>query len=378
MVTSRREWLKTLGALSAGIPLSVSIANDLLGAPISESERKFIAGSGRLVRLGSNENPYGPSKSAREAIVKMASEFNRYPFDASNELKRLIAKHEGVAPEYILLGAGTCELLCLTGLGVGLEKGSILSANPTFPLMMNYASKFNVRWDKVDLDSYLVHDLDAMASAVRSDTQIVFVVNPNNPTGTIVESSKLKDFCIEVSKKTLVYSDEAYLEFLEPSEQVSMVELVKMGHDVVVSRTFSKIYGLAGLRIGYLVAKPDIIKKIGMYQTGIILNQAAIAAAMVSLGDSEFMAYTRKMNAAARKHLTDYLDKKKWIYGKSRTNVVFFPSPKSGSELLSKTESGGFQIRIWEYQDKEWCRVSIGTLEEMKSFTKAFEQIVSL
>jgi histidinol-phosphate aminotransferase len=244
--------------------------------------------------------------------------------------------------------------------------------------MMNYASKFNVRWDKVDLDSYLVHDLDAMASAVRSDTQIVFVVNPNNPTGTIVESSKLKDFCIEVSKKTLVYSDEAYLEFLEPSEQVSMVELVKMGHDVVVSRTFSKIYGLAGLRIGYLVAKPDIIKKIGMYQTGIILNQAAIAAAMVSLGDSEFMAYTRKMNAAARKHLTDYLDKKKWIYGKSRTNVVFFPSPKSGSELLSKTESGGFQIRIWEYQDKEWCRVSIGTLEEMKSFTKAFEQIVSL
>jgi histidinol-phosphate aminotransferase len=234
-----------------------------------------------------------------------------------------------------------------------------------------------VRWDKVSLDQYMAHNLEAMASAVKNDTKLLFVVNPNNPTGTIVDPFMLKNFCIEMSKKTVVYSDEAYLEFLEPSQQTSMIELVKKEHDVIVSRTFSKIYGLAGLRIGYLVAKPEIISKIGKYQTGTILNQAAIAAAKVSLGDKEFMSYTRKMNAVARKHLTDYLDSKKWFYGKSFTNVVFFPSPKPGAEILGKTEKMGFHIRIWDYQGKEWCRVSIGTLEEMKAFTKAMDEIVS-
>jgi histidinol-phosphate aminotransferase len=156
-----------------------------------------------------------------------------------------------------------------------------------------------------------------------------------------------------------------------------MVDLVKQGHNVIVSKTFSKIYGLAGIRIGYVVAKPDLIARISRYQPGTILNQAGLAAAKASLGDDEFMAYTRKMNGAARNYFTNYLDQKKWFHGKSITNVVLFPAPKDGKTILEQTEQKGFQIRVWDYMDKEWCRVSIGTLDEMKQFTKAFDEIVS-
>jgi histidinol-phosphate aminotransferase len=214
-----------------------------------------------------------------------------------------------------------------------------------------------------------------MAAAVKPDTRLIFVVNPNNPTGTIVAPDKLKDFCTELSRKAIVYCDEAYLEFLEPAQQHSMVELVQRGQNVIVSRTFSKIYGLAGLRIGYIISKPEIIQHISRYQASPIMNQAALAAATASLGDTAFMDFTRRKNAEARDYFCRYLDSRKWFYGKSYANVVLFPAPKDGKTILEETEKRGFQIRIWDYQDKEWCRVSIGTLEEMKAFTRAFDEI---
>lgn len=376
---SRRDWLKSAFVAGATIPLSLSIANDLMAAPASQAEMEFdIFKSGlKLVRLGSNENPYGPSPKAREAIKASIVDGNRYAFDASEEIKQMIAAKEGVTTDHVLLGAGSGEMLALTGISTGIEGGAIVSAWPTFPMMMTFGEKFNARWDKVNLDQNLVHDLEAMASAVKSDTKILFVVNPNNPTGTVVDSQKLRDFCTEMSKKTIVYSDEAYLEFLEPSQQHSMVELVKQDRNVIVSKTFSKIYGLAGLRLGYVVAKPDLIRRLAKYQTGTILNQAAIAAAKVSLGDEEFMSYTRKMNAGARDYFTNYLDQKKWFYGRSVANVVLFPAPKNGKMILEQTQLKGFQIRVWDYLDKEWCRVSIGTLDEMKQFVKAFDEVIA-
>ncbi len=375
---SRRTWFKSALVAGTAIPMGLSAVQELMAAPVSRAEMEFTAmKAGRLVRLGSNENPYGPSAKAREAIRLSVTEGNRYAFEQSEELLQLIAAKEGVSTDHIFLAAGSGEVLALTGMSTGLEGGSVLSAWPTFTMLMNFAEKYKARWDKVSLDQYMVHDLEAMASAVKPDTKIVFVVNPNNPTGTIVDNAKLRSFCIEMAKKAVVFSDEAYLEFLEPSQQSSMVDLVKQGHNVIVSRTFSKIYGLAGLRIGYAVAKPELIQKLQKYQMGTILNQAAIAAAKASLGDDEFMTYTRKMNTEARTYFTDYLDRKKWFHGKSHTNVVLFPAPKDGKMILQQVTERGYQIRVWDYQDKEWCRVSIGTLEEMKSFVKAFDEIAA-
>jgi histidinol-phosphate aminotransferase len=243
-------------------------------------------------------------------------------------------------------------------------------------MMMTYGEVFRTRWDKVNLNDKLEVDYTALAAQVKDDTKLVFICNPNNPTGTLVDAAIVRAFCEEVSKKVTVFADEAYLEFLEPSQQVSMVDMVKKDGNIIVSRTFSKIYGLAGLRIGYLVARPDLIRKITRYQVGFTVNQTAIAAAKASLGDEGFMAMTRKKNAEARKVLTDYLDKKGYFYGKSYTNFVFF-DPKGDAEKFMKTLADrGIGIRVWDYNGKQWNRISIGTVEEMKVLVKNMEEIV--
>jgi histidinol-phosphate aminotransferase len=376
---SRRNWFKSTFAVGAGLALSGSLASRLEAAPLSRAEREFFAmkTNGAKVRLNSNENPYGPSKKAKDAIVQILGEANRYQFQTQEALRKKLAEREGVDPSYILFGSGSGEILCLVGAAYGLDGGSVLSSYPTFPLLMNYAEGVNARWDRVDLNEKLEHDYDKMASAIKADTKVIFICNPNNPTGTFVDPGKVRAFAEEASKKALVYADEAYLEFMGPLEKNSMVDLVRKGSNVVVSRTFSKIFGLAGLRIGYVVAHPDVIKKLSKFGDSISASQTAIAAAQASLGDEEFMQMVRQKNAEARKVLTDYLESRKYLHGKSEINVVFFPAPKDGKTILTKTEEKGYLIRIWEYQGKEWCRVSIGTTDEMKGFVKAFDEVIS-
>ena len=377
---SRRNWFKSTFAMSAGLALTGSLSGKLMAAPMSRAEREFFAmkaNNGQKVRLNANENPYGPSKKAKEAVVQILSEGNRYQFQTQEVLRKKLAEREGVDPSYIMMGAGSGEILCLVGATFGLDGGSVLSSYPTFPLLMNYAEGVKARWDKVDLNDKLEHDYNKMASAIKDDTKIIFICNPNNPTGTVVDPTIVRAFAEEASKKALVYSDEAYLEFLGPIEKKSMIDLVRKGSNVVVSRTFSKIFGLAGLRVGYVVAHPDIIKKVSKFGDSISASQTGIAAAQASLGDEDFMQTVRQKNADARKVLTDYLDSKKYQYGKSEINVVFFPAPKDGKTILAKTEEKGYLIRIWEYQGREWCRVSIGTAEEMKGFVKAFDEVIS-
>jgi histidinol-phosphate aminotransferase len=377
---SRRDWFKSALTLTGGMAFSSSLTNQLMAAPMSEAEEAFFnskVSANQKVRLNSNENPYGPSEKAKKAVMESLTQGNRYAFNELEELKKIIAAKEGVDANYILMGAGSGELLCQTGIAYGLQGGRVLSAYPTFPLLMNYAQSMKAAWDKVDLNDKLEHNYNALASAIKSDTKLVFSCNPNNPTGTIVKDSVVKSFCEEVSKKMLVYADEAYLEFLEPAQQKSMVGLVQNNPNIVVSKTFSKIYGLAGLRIGYVVGHPDTLKKIGQYGDTISPSQTAIAAAKASLGDEDFMKLTREKNAIARKVLTDYLDQKKIFYGNSTTNVVLFPAPKDGKKILSQLDEKGFLIRVWDYQQKEWCRVSIGTQDEMKAFVKVFDEVVA-
>jgi histidinol-phosphate aminotransferase len=377
---TRRDWFKSAATLTAGIGLSSSIAGQLAASPLSEAERFFYGNEKQTlpkVRLHANENPYGPSEKAKEAVIKILSQANRYPFTTAETLKEILANKEGVTPAHIHIGAGSGDLLCQSGVAFGLDGGAIVSAFPTFPLLMNYAQVFKARWDKVELNDQLEINYEAMASAVRTDTKLVFICNPNNPSGTFVDPEKVKSFCNEVSKKVTVYADEAYLELLDPSQQISLVSLVREDKNVVVSRTFSKVYGLAGLRIGYIVARPDIIKRIAQYATGVTISQTAIAAAEASLGDVDFQKMVRTKNAAARAVLTNYLDAHKIFYGKSLTNFVFYPASKEGRQILSKMDEKGYLMRIWDYKQKEWCRVSIGTEDEMKGFAKAFEEVTA-
>lgn len=377
---SRREWLKTTLALATGIPLTAGLTEQLMAAPVSEAEREFrklYPPPAIKIRLGSNENPYGPSESAKAAIQQILTESNRYPFQAVTEFKEILAAKEGVTADHIAVGAGSGDLLSATGAAFSLEGGRILSAFPTFPMLMNYSEVFKATWDKVNVNDKLEYDYQAVASQIKDDTRLVFVCNPNNPTGTLVDPAVVKGFCEEVSKKVPVFSDEAYLEFLEPAQQVSMIDLVKKGQNVIVSRTFSKIYGLAGLRVGYVVAKPEMIRKITRNQPGIPNNQIGIAAAKACMNDTAFMDMSRKKNAEARKHLTDYLDKKGFFYGKSHTNFVMFDPKADAAGILKRLADRGIAIRVWDHKGMQWLRVSIGTMDEMKIFTKTFEEVVS-
>lgn len=380
-MTNRRDWMKTTLAMAVGLPIGSSLATQLMAAPMSQAEKDFFGMTPLLpqmkIRLGSNENPYGPSERAKEAMRQIVLETNRYPFDAVADMKKILAEKEGVTPEHIAVGAGSGDLLAATGAAFSLEGGKILSGYPTFPMLMGYAEVFKATWNKVNLNDKLEYDYDKLASAITNDTRLVFICNPNNPTGTLVDPKIVRSFCEEVSKKVPVFSDEAYLEFLEPSQQVSMIDLVKNGSNVIVSRTFSKIYGLAGLRIGYIIAKPELIRKIQRTQPGIPTNQVGLAAAKASLGDTEFMAMSRKKNAEARKVLTDYLDKKGYFYGKSHTNFIMFDAKSDAQGKLNKLAEQGIAIRVWDYKGMQWLRVSIGTADEMKTFVKAYEGIVS-
>jgi histidinol-phosphate aminotransferase len=376
---NRRDWLRSALALTAGVPLSISLSTRLMGASVSEFEREQgwrLSGLPQPIRLNANENPYGPSEKAKEAIRQVLTECNRYAFGAQEVLIKMLAEKEGVSPDHIAIGAGSGELLCQAGVAFGVAGGSILSAFPTFPLLMNYAEVFRATWDKVNLNDQLEHDYDQLANRVTADTKLVFICNPNNPTGTLVDPQRVKQFCEAVAKKTPVYVDEAYLEFLEPKRQQSMVELVKQDHRVVVSKTFSKIYGLAGLRMGYVIGKPELVSKISKYHMGISSNQPAIAAAIASLGDASFAEHCRRKNDEVRSYVTHYLDSKGIWYAKSHTNFLFFPAEANAPQVMEHLAARGIGIRLWDYNNRQWYRVSLGTLDEMKAFTKAFDEVV--
>jgi histidinol-phosphate aminotransferase len=377
---SRRAWFKSTAALTSGLVLTPALVQDLMAGPMSRAEARLSLGKEvTKARLNANENPYGPSDKARQAVMQILNEGNRYPFGALENLRQALAKKEGVSTDYIHISAGSGSLLCQTATAFGIDGGSILSGFPTFPVLMNYATKFNCQWDKVNLNDKLEYDYELMAKSVKPDTKLVVICNPNNPTGTLVDPGKVRAFAEEVSRQATVFSDEAYLEFLEPAlhASASLIDLVRKGGNVIVCRTFSKIYGLAGLRIGYLVARPQLIEKVEKYGGDIPLSQTGIAAALASLGDESFMKSVREKNAEARSVLTNYLDSKKIFYGKSYTNFVFFPAPIDGKTILKKMEESGYLMRIWDYQQKEWCRVSIGTIDEMKGFVKAFHALIS-
>ena len=239
----RRQWLKTVG-LSG----SFALLGGLDALALEYPGRPFPAD--QPIRLSSNENPYGPSKRVREVMTKTFDEACRYPFNALRGLVSMIAEKEGVSKDHVVVTGGSTEGLKATGLIYGLGGGEIIAADPTFQAMLRYAETFKARIHRVPLDESMTHDLEAMGKKVNDKTRLIFICNPNNPTGTLLNASRLKDFCTTYDKQAVIFSDEAYYDFITEADYPSMVELVKEGRNIIVSKTFSKVYGLAGLRIG--------------------------------------------------------------------------------------------------------------------------------
>ena len=332
--------------------------------------------NGLKAKLNANENPYGPSEKALTAFRAAASEGNLYPFEYAKEVRRIIAKEEGVSEDYIFLGSGSSEILTMTGLAFGADKGALMSAFPTFKTMQDTAVGIGCNWQQVPLDKEQKHDLKAMQNGINDDTKLVYICNPNNPTGTVVNSDELRTFCSEVSAKVPVFIDEAYTDFMDKPEEVSMIDQIHQGKNIIIARTFSKIHGMAGLRIGYGIAQPKTAKNIAAYATQLItVSGPSLHAAMASYHDEEFKAYCKKNNQAAREYTFNALNNLGFKPVASKTSFMIFPIEMEPKTYLEQMLARGVAVRSWVFDSRNWSRVSIGTLDEMKTFIDTLEVV---
>lgn len=327
-------------------------------------------------RLLFNENPYGPSPTARKAMTAGFDEGNLYTSLPSDELRSLVAELVGLTPDHIAIGAGSGEILNVAGLLSGKEGGEIVAAHPTFEQLMDYARNIGATIQPVPLDGAMTHDLAEMNRRISAKTTLVYVCNPNNPSGTLVTSDALQSFCEDASKRTLVFVDEAYYEYVEDPHYRSMVDLVRQGHNIVVSRTASKIHGLAGMRIGFGIGQPDTIKKLDRAMTGSV-NVVGLRGAIASYRDKEFQDFCRRKNREGKQFLYRVFEDRGLQYTPSEANFVFFRTGKSIENFRPAMRERGVLVGRPFPPYIDWCRVSIGTTEELQRFAAALPEVLT-
>lgn len=388
---TRREWLKkgglSLGALAL-IPSDIWAENVLKAQaekrafiyPIKHSFNEFtppvIKETQPMVILRANENPYGPPPEAAKAFQEEVFTGNRYAWKTLNQLIDKIAAKEGIQSNQILMGPGSSDLLEKVAMVMFQNGGNVVSADPSYMSLVVVAKSVGGAWKSYKLMDDSQHDLDAMEAGVDENTKLVYICNPNNPAGSITDAKRLKEFCRRVSKKVPVFVDEAYIELSENGMKDSMNTLVAEGENVIVARTFSKIHGMAGLRIGYIIGKAETLETISeITRGGMGITGPSIAAATTSLDHTDFLDYTKTKITEARAYTLNYLKEHDYEYLPSQTNFVIFRIPMDGDAFLNKIYAKNVAVRAFKFWDKNWCRVSIGTLEEMKIFTRTIGEI---
>jgi histidinol-phosphate aminotransferase len=367
MRVSRRHWLRSAGLALAGaglVPRS-GVRAQALTPPPPESA---------LINLAGNENPFGPAPGVVQAILRAAPQASRYPFREEQVLKELLAKKEGVTVDHVVLGNGCDELLAMAAAAFLAPGRAVVSAKPSYFQVTDYARNLgaDVRWVEHRLDT-MRHDLPAMAAAVDAEVGLMYVCNPDNPSGTVLPPSEVAAFCREVAPRAPVFVDEVYVDLLDDPEAHTQVGLVREGLPVIVGRSFSKAHGLAGQRIGYAVTTPELAATLRRRQMSSV-NYLGVAAARASLFEAAFHAWSRRKIREGRARFCALLDELDLRYTPSVGNFVFFHARRPMGDLQTAMKARGFYVG-WPHAPAErypdWCRVSIGTDDEMTKFARA-------
>jgi histidinol-phosphate aminotransferase len=389
--TNRREWLKST-ALSAGALIAaMAQPHELWATPAFGMkpykghyhllEKYHIAPpdlENMKARLLANENPWGPSKKAQSAIAAAAVKGNRYVYQSAMKMVEILAEKEGVPADHIMIAAGSTDILEKVAFSLCRNGGNVISADPSYMSLVNTATTIGAVWKNIALRPDYAHDLSGMAEAIDADTKLIYICNPNNPTGTLTPAVETREFIRKIDSKVPVFVDEAYLELLEKPEAESVVDMIRAGYDVIISRTFSKIHGMAGLRIGYMVAKPERVKMIQtLVRTEMGISVTSLEGAMASLKDENFQEFTRTNNRKNREYVFGELQKAGMNPIPSYTSFVLFPIAIPAEDLMKKMLEKSVGIRGYEIHGKPYARVSIGTMDELKLFVKSLNQIVS-
>jgi len=390
---NRRNWIKSSALMAGGIAFFSNSASGLMAkstgkSAISGLKKSFTIPEQEIMalappnvgalkaRLLANENPFGPSAKAKKAIEAAMDSSYQYPFMYYGQLVDKIAAFEGVNKENILLDAGSSPLLLAAAIHFSKNNASIITADPSYDDLPKKAAEVGGKIVHVPLTADYKIDLDAMEKSIDGSTSLMYVCNPNNPTATVLDSAKLKSFCERVSKKVPVFVDEAYIDYLPNPQAVTMIDAVKKGQNVIVARTFSKLYGFAGLRIGYIVAQPEMLKTLSKYSQGSMsVSATTLQAAIASYQDREFLDDALAKTKASKQFLYDTLKKEGYDYIPSSTNFVMFQLKMDGQKFVSEMMKRSVGIRFWKFNDKDWCRVSIGRMDEMQAFADAFKQL---
>jgi histidinol-phosphate aminotransferase len=372
---TRRNWIASCAALAATAALP-SGAQALSG--VRRTFEGIRAPEPGTLRLCFNENPHGPPPSAVRAAQAALTRANRYADQEEfDTLAALIAEREGVTPAHVLLGTGSSELLALAAIAFLHDRGQLVSGDPVFPHMINMAERIGARIRRVPLDLSGAHDLDAMGGAVGPETRLINVCNPNNPTGTIVGGDRLRTFCERVSGNAPVVVDEAYHELVDAPGHASMVPLARDGVPVLVMRTFSKVYGMAGYRVGYAIAPPALIERLRVHQST-DLGPAPIAAAIAAYRDRAFVERSRRLVREARELTERGLDELGINHIPSHASFIWFESGPTRRNLPVWLNARGVRIS-WDVEplSGDWARVSIGTTAEMRRFLRELREVWS-
>jgi len=388
---SRRAWLKKGLFAGGALTFGAALPMNAMGVALRE-DNKFIHYSNGFkefktpffpdmsklkAKLNANENPFGPSPKALEAFVKQAPKGNYYSWNILMDFIDKIAEKEGVKKENVMMGPGSSDLLEKTAIVTFVKGGNIVSGDPAYMSLVNVTKAMGGEWKAVKLLDDYQHDLKKMEEAIDENTKIVYITNPNNPTGTITDADELYKFVERVSEKVLVFVDEAYIELSDKGIDSSMVSLVNKGKNVLVSRTFSKIHGMAGIRVGYMVGLQETLEKIQkITRGGMGITGPSIMAASASMDDADFLEMSKAKIAESREYTFNMLKSKGIDYMPSQTNFIIFPIEMEGEAFLKKMYEQKVGVRAFNFWDKNWCRVSMGTLDAMKIFTGAFENTI--
>lgn len=360
------------------IPVAQNIASIVPyppGKPIEELERELgITGS---IKLASNENPLGPSKKAVKAIIKASSNLHRYPDGSCYYLKEKLSRHLGVPPEMVIVGNGSNEIIELL-IRAYVKKGDeVVMADPSFAVYPIVTKASGAVAKIVPLKDF-THNLPAMADSITPRTRVVFVANPNNPTGTIVTKAQFDRFMKKVPGDVIVCVDEAYFEFAQSTDFPDAMSYVKKGYPLVVLRTFSKIYGLAGLRAGYGVAHPDIVDYMNRVRQPFNVNTLAQAAALAALDDRAHLEKTRKVNSAGLKYLYAKLEKLGLEYVPTEANFFLIRVGDGAFVYKGLLEKGVIVRPMKSYGMPDYIRVTVGLGAENRRFVRALKEVTGL
>ncbi len=362
---SRRTFLQLSAGATAAMAFRIATEPSLA----AEDRKTYHPGA---VVIDANENPLGPCDAARKAIVDMAPQGGRYSYWLKEEFVKTFTEMEGLKPEYVRVFPGSSEPLHFSVLAFTSPAKSYVTADPGYEAGMRAAKFSGARIAKTPLTKTYGHDVKAMVAAAP-DAGLFYVCTPNNPTGTLTPHSDIEQLLAAKPKGSVVLVDEAYIHF---SDGVSVIDLVKAGQDVIVLRTFSKIYGMAGIRCGVAIGRPDLLEKIEVYGGWSAMPITAVAAGTASLKHEHLVSERKLLNSAIRQKTFDWLNRQGYSYTPSQSNCFMLDAKRPTKEVVDAMAARNVYIgRPWPVWPTH-VRVTIGTQPEMEAFQEAFNAVM--